>query len=348
MRMLVPTWSALVGALAVGPGGACAQPPAAQPPTPPSARPPKPPVAEASTQPPAQHPAQHPAQSPIPARVPTQSPTPCVNRSDSLYRGIWDAELRPGALQYCTGDDCWALDLATRAFTALPGRIHGPPPAFDPDGTFTDGHDTTLATADATHVAFCPKGVDARAACRTFAIQIGTPAASVRPAMNDARTLGTVTYRGVGDDDARTWLLAFNLATNKRVALLEGSSIQPLDHGFLVDHDTFYSPAFKQVAKIAAPDENWVRLGSTDRIALRDLGKGEIVLQRTTTGQATRIPDGAPDVAYTLVASRDGATLYAIGTVSHEGEVVVVDVAKAAIVERVSPPTCAAGTHRLH
>jgi hypothetical protein len=284
------------------------------------------------------------------AQPSTLSPTPCVNRGGGLVRPVQDIEIYPGSLQYCTGADCWSFDLATRTVAALPGYVPAvAKPSLDPAGTFTDGHGTTLAIADEAHVEFCPKSIDARASCQSFKFKIETPAASVRPQMNDARTLGTVVYRGEGDNDPHVWLLAFNLTARRRVAMLEGSSIRPLDHGFWVDHEMFYSPMFKKVARLAARDEVWVKLGSTDRIALRDTEKGDIVLQSTTTGKALRISHGAPDPAvwFALVASPDAKTLYAIGSVSDEGEVLVIDVAKAKIVARATPPLCAAGTHRL-
>jgi len=111
----------------------------------------------------------------------------------------------------------------------------------------------------------------------------------------------------------------------------------------------FYSPTFKKVGKIAAPDRAWVKLGSTDRIALHDSDKGDLILQSTTTANAIRIPHRAADPAvwFVLVASSDGAMLYAIGTESEEGEVLAIDVAKAKIVARATPPVCDAGARRF-
>ena len=195
-----------------------------------------------------------------------------------------------------------------------------------------------------------PAALDAKASCRSFKLTFPARAASVEPAMNDARTLGTVVFRGEGDQDPPTWLVAFNLTTRKQVAKLEGSSLQALDHGFLLDHQTLYSPRFQPIGKLAAPDRAWVKLGSTDRIALRDADKGEIILQSTTTAAAVRIPTGAsdPTVWFALVASPDGARLYAIGTESDEGEVLVIDVAKGKILARADGRQCAPpATQRL-
>ena len=276
---------------------------------------------------------------------------PCVNREATAWRQVRDIVLDASSLQYCTGDDCWSFDLATHTVAAVPKRLPLAPPATqDPPGVLTDGHGTTLATADARHVEFCPRGPEARSRCKSFAFKLPVPPAAVYPKMNDARTLGAVVVRGEGDHDPPVWLLAFDLTAGKQVGKLEGSWISVLDHGFWVDHETFYSARFKKVGKIAAPDEVWVKLGSTDRIALRDRVKGDIVLQDTTTGKSRRIPHGAPDPAtrFTLVASPDGAMLYAIGSVSDEGEVLVIDVAAAKIVARATPTVCAAGTHRVN
>lgn len=292
------------------------------------------------------------AQPQVQAQATTQSPEPCVNRGAGLVRPIRDIELYPGSLQYCTGVDCWSFNLTTRTVAPLPGYLPAAPRAGDPPGEFSDGHGTTLAVADETHVEFCPRGTQVAASCRTFKLKLPVPAAAVKPELNDLRTLGTVTYRGQGDGDKDPpiWLLAFNLATRKQVAQRQGTWITPLDHGFLVDRETLYSAAFKQVARIAAPDEVWVKLGSTDRIALRDTVKGDVIVQNTMTGKAVRFSLGArdPTTWYALAASPDGATLYAIGSEQAEGEVLVIDVAKTRVIARATAPVCAAGTHRLH
>jgi hypothetical protein len=278
------------------------------------------------------------------------SPAPCVNREAHAWRQVRDVELDDRTLQYCTGDDCWSFDRATHAVSAAANRLPlAAAPPRDPPGVMTDGRGTTLATADATHVEFCPGGAGGKPPCRSFAYKFPKPVAEVYPKLNDARTLGTVFVIGEGELDPPTWLLAFNLALRKQVGRLEGQAIRVLDHGFLVDDQTFYDARFRKVGTLAAPDEVWIKLGSTDRIALRDREHGEIILQRTTTGKATRIPHGAdPKTRFDLIATPDGATLYAIGSAIDEGEVLVIDVATAKITGRATPAVCAPGTHRVN
>lgn len=99
---------------------------------------------------------------------------------------------------------------------------------------------------------------------------------------------------------------------------MESQWIRVLDHGFLVNHETFYDARFRKVAKIAAPDQMWVKLGSTDRIARHERERGEIVLQSTTTrAQPTPKRGGSrkgadPQARFDLIAAPDGATLYGI------------------------------------
>jgi hypothetical protein len=277
------------------------------------------------------------------------SPTACVNREHTEWRQVRDPILDAKALQYCTGNDCWSLDLATAAITSVPRRTPSPMVAGDPAGSLTDGHGTTIATADDTHAEFCPHGE--AASCKSIKYKVAAPAAAVFPHVNAAFTLGAVFYRGVGDNDVQSYLVAFDLVTGKQLGQIPGENIEVLDHGFLVDQVTLYSAAFKKIGKLAAPDQVWVKLGSTDRIALRDKVKGQILIQDTTTAKVkARIPTGVADrtTFFTLVPTSDGATLYAIGWASDEGEVLVIDVATAKITARLTPPVCAAGTHRVN
>jgi hypothetical protein len=50
------------------------------------------------------------------------SPTPCVNREATEWRAVRDPILDSRSLQYCTGKDCWSLDLATAAITGAANR----------------------------------------------------------------------------------------------------------------------------------------------------------------------------------------------------------------------------------
>ena len=63
-----------------------------------------------------------------------------------------------------------------------------------------------------------------------------------------------------------------------------------------------------------------------------------------------RIPTGVadPKTFFTLLATPDGSTVYAIGWSPDEGEVIRIDTRTAKITARVTPTVCAAGTHRVN
>jgi hypothetical protein len=209
----------------------------------------------------------------------------------------------------------------------------------------TDGNGATLGTVDEKHVEFCPS----KGKCKTFKLKFGNPATNgVFVKMNDAHTLGAVLYLPDYENGLSPEVIAFDLVKGKQLAQLAGESIDVLDNGFLVDHETFYSAAFKKVGKLAAPDRAWIKL-SSKLIALRDAETGEILIQDTTTAKLrSRIPTGAADHAtfFELVPSPDATTLYAIGWAGDEGEVLTIDVATAKITARATPTVCAAGMHR--
>jgi hypothetical protein len=288
------------------------------------------------------------------ADPPSDAAAPCVNRGGALVRKVHDVAIDAKTLKFCTGDDCWTLDRATNAVTAAPKVTPAPAKPSAPAGMLTDVKGTALATADKAHVEFCPKGTAVKAACKSFQLAIKTPAAGVDPAMNATGTLGAVVYRGGAEPDDPNYgpshVVAFDLVKGNQLGALEASDVVVLDHGFVVDSAKLYSDALKPVGKLAAHDEVWIKVGpSTDLIALRDDTTGEAVLQDTRTGKVkARIPLGAADKAtfFQLVASPDGAMVYAIGSVGDEGDVVVIDVAKRKLVTHASPKVCAPGTMR--
>jgi hypothetical protein len=288
------------------------------------------------------------------ANPPVDAPAPCVNRGSPLVRPIHDVAIDARTLRFCTGNDCWTLDRATNAVAAASNVAAAPAKPGDPAGMLTDGDGTVLATADRTHVEFCPKGVAVKAACKRFKLSLKTPAAGVDPAMNATRTLGAVVYRGAAEPDSPdhgpSYVLAFDLVKGKQLGALAGSDVAVLDRGFVVDSEKLYSAALKPVGKLAARDEVWIKVGSsTDLIALRDATTGEVVLQDTRPAKVkARIPLGATDRSsfFHLVASPDGATLYAIGAVRDEGDIAIIDVARRKLVTHASPSVCAPGTIR--
>ncbi|HEV7555646.1 MAG TPA: hypothetical protein VGO00_09345 [Kofleriaceae bacterium] len=283
---------------------------------------------------------------------PKDAPAPCVNRGSGLVRPLHHLALSATSLQFCLGNDCWSLDRATTKFIATKSIAPIKPQASeDPPNTLTDGHGVTLATADAHHVEFCPKG---RASCKSFTYELRTPAAGIDPSVNDARTLGAIVYRGAAEPDdpnhGPSYVLAFDLATGKQLGKLEGSTVTVLDHGFVVDSAKLFDAKLAPIGALAAHDEVWIKVGpTTDVIALRDHDNGDIVIQDTRTAKVrARIPIGIADKSefFGLVASPDGAKIYAVGTVRDEGDTLIIDATAGKLVGRASPPVCVAGTMR--
>ncbi len=263
------------------------------------------------------------------------SPTPCVNREKVGWRQVRDVVLEAKTLQYCTGDDCWSLELGTNKVVPVARRPPAPPaPAVD-----------THATVDETHVEFCAR------TCKSFPLAFASPGTSVIATMNAARTLGAVLHMPDIESGQSPEVIAFDLVKGKQVGRIAAERITPLDHGFLVDRATLYSPTWRKLGALPAPDEVWIPLGSTDLIALRDDTKGDLVIEDTTTAKirariATRASD--PSTFFSLVAGPGAKRLYAIGWVADEGEVLTIDVASGKLIGRATPTVCAAGTHRVN
>jgi hypothetical protein len=136
----------------------------------------------------------------------------------------------------------------------------------------------------------------------------------------------------------------------KPIAKLQAHDVSVLGRGFLIDEKVLYSAAWKKLGTLAAYDHAWGRIGRTDLLAVHDVNTGTFVIQDARTGKIkTRIAHGLDkkDEWFVFVAAPDGAKLYAIGTVSDEGEVLTIDVASGKIVKRGTPPPCPDGTHRL-
>jgi hypothetical protein len=287
------------------------------------------------------------AQSAPAAPEPTDAPDPCVNREDTWWRAVRDPILDAAALQYCTGADCWKLDLSSNTVAAAPPRPQVKP-LRDRQGELTDKQGTLLASADATQASFCPGG---DGTCKVFHYKFDNPAVNgVYPMMNDERTLGAVMYRGESEADEPSFVLAYDLVKGKQIARLEAHEVSVLGRGFLLDETTLYSAAWKKLGTLAARDQAWERLGRTSLLAIHDTEHGAFVIQDASTGKIkARIAHGLTDKAawFQFVASPDGARLYAIGSKSDEGEVLTIDVAAGKIVRRATPVVCAPGTHRI-
>jgi len=282
-----------------------------------------------------------------PAVRSTEAPSPCVNREDTWWRAVRDPILDAASLQYCTGADCWTLDLAANTVAAAPPRPQVKP-LRDRQGELTDRHGTLLASAGETQVSFCPGG---EGTCKVFDYKFADPPVNgVHPVMNDERTLGAVIYRGETEAGAASFVLAYDLVKRRSIGKLAAHEAAVLGHGFLIDETTLYSAAWKKLGTLAARDQAWERLGTTDLLAIHDTARGTFVIQDAATGKVkARIAHGAADKAawFQFVTSPDGARLYAIGSKADEGVVLIIDVAAGKIVKRATPVACAPGTHRI-
>lgn len=278
--------------------------------------------------------------------APDEATTPCVNREKIAWRQVRDASLDAKTLRYCTGEDCWSLDLVKKLITPI-AMIPVSKPALGQSGSFVD-HGAQLATATETHVEFCPTGPDA---CKKFDFKIGNPAVNgVYPVMNDERTLGAVMYRGESEARQPSFVLTYDLTEGKLIKQIKANDVEVLGHGFLID-DVLYSNKVKKLGKLAVPDQGWIRFAGTDLLVLHDTKRGAIVLQDTTTTKVkARIDLDVKDVTtlFTLVASPDTNRLYAIGSKTDEGEVIVIDVANGQLIMRTTPTICKTGTHRVN
>jgi len=275
-----------------------------------------------------------------------EAPNPCVNPGvlDGARRTLHDATATASKLVFCTGEDCWSLDVARSVFmTTSAVKPAAPPPAGSP-GKSADGR----ATATPTEVSFCPSGP---ASCETFTYKFAfQPQNGLHPMINAQGTLGAVIYAGVGEDGEPRYLLTYDLVTGKLIKQFElkTNHADVFRTSFLFNH-ALYSAKGKRLGKLALPTTDISPIPSTDLIALSDPAHASVILQDTATGKAhPRIKLGNRIGIDQLVASPDGARLYAITQGATEGEVFAIDVAANKVVAHVSPPPCVAGTARLH
>jgi len=273
------------------------------------------------------------------------APSPCANPGvlDGARRTLHDATATASALVFCTGEDCWSLDAASSVLKAVPPpRPAAPPPAESP-GKSADGR----ATATPTEVSFCPSGP---ASCKTFTYKFAfQPQNGLSPMINAHGTLGAVLYAGVGEDGEPRYLLTYDLVAGKPIKQyqLKANRADVLRTSFLFDH-ALYSARGKKLGKLALSTADILPVPSTDLIAMSDAEHAVVILQDTTTGKAhPRIRLGNRIGIDQLVASPDGARLYAIAQGQAEGEVFAIDVAANKVIAHVAPPACTSGTARM-
>jgi hypothetical protein len=273
------------------------------------------------------------------------APNPCVNPGvrDGARRTLHDVTATASKLVFCTGEDCWSLDVATAEFTTHSAIKPAAPLAADTPGKSADGR----ATATPTEVSFCPSGP---ASCKTFTYSFAfQPQNGLHPMINAQGTLGAVIYAGVGEDREPRYLLTYDLVAGKLIKQFElkANHAAVFRTSFLFNH-ALYSAKGKKLGKLALPTADISPIPGTDLIALPDIEHASVIFQDTVTGKVhPRIKLGNRIGIDQLVASPDGARLYVIAQGATEGEVFAIDIATKELGAHLAPPPCIAGTARL-
>jgi hypothetical protein len=274
------------------------------------------------------------------------APTACVNREKQEWRQVRNAHVDGQTLQYCTGDDCWSYDLVKKKVTAIAKLpVTKPPPTTA--GSFSDASGAH-ATATETHAEFCV----AASSCKAFDYKLPDPPINgVYPEMNADHTLGAIVYRPETEAGKKSTVITFDLTAGKQIKQITAGDVNVLPHGFLIGDTALYDAKMKSIGKLAVADGGYEQIGTSDVFALHDKKKGAVVLQDVSTAKILgRIDLGATDPTewWTFAVSPDGGRLYAIGSAQDEGKIIVIGVANHELLERTTPPPCAAGTHRVN
>jgi hypothetical protein len=263
---------------------------------------------------------------------------PCVFRDSTIVRPVHAVGLGAHALSFCTGADCWALDLAAHAF--------GSSPAIDSPRAEAEAERRAVraaSRADMRSATFC---VARGRPCRTvrYAFRLGSTA-EPRLAINEAGTLGTVTLHLQGHRAIVPVTMIFDLATGRELGrfLAGDAPVHVIGRQIFADDRVFDArgnllhtyrdgtsdlpPVLITHARVAS-----IRL-STGRLALFDLATGtERTVELGLTSSRGRFA--------ALQPSADGRQLYAIAGWPFEGEVLAIDTETATVTSRHAPLVC--------
>jgi hypothetical protein len=267
----------------------------------------------------------------------TEAPSACVNREKQAWRQVRNAHVEGGALQFCTGDDCWSYDLVKKWVSPLAKLPVLPKHGFP----------ASDATATETHADFCMAPNN----CKAFDYRVANQeVTAVRAFMNDEHTLGAVLLGAETEAGKTPSSILFDLTSGKEITRVRTLDVTILHRGFLIAN-TLYDAKMKKLGKLAIPDIAYEEIGTTDVVAERDEKKGAVVLQDLATAKVLGRIDLAakdPSAFWTYVVSPDAITLYAIGSGLDEGTIVAINVPNREVHERTSPTVCRPGTHRVN
>lgn len=263
---------------------------------------------------------------------------PCVSRRKHSAESARDGKLENGKLVFCTSDNCWSMDPATRVFTTAPKIPRSKTKYEEPIDP------TGRAKATQKGVEFCPT----KDTCKQYKYKFKFEGV-LWVAINDEGTLGAVTYQGDSMEDQPTWVLLYDLVKKKEIKRLKTGGADVLGTTFLVE-DTLYSATAKKVGKLAR-DMSYstgpVRIAKSNLIAFADKFRSTLYLVDSTTGKTVhkldlKLPAAKGDVIdpYLIVSSADGAQVHVVSGGPNTGEVITIDTTTGKELARSAPPIC--------
>lgn len=263
---------------------------------------------------------------------------PCVSRRKHSAESARDGKLENGKLVFCTSDNCWSMDPATRAFATAPKIPKAKTKYEEPVDP------TGRAKATQTGVEFCPT----KDTCKLYKYKFKFEGV-LWVAINTEGTLGAVTYQGDSMEDQPTWVLLYDLVKKKEIKRMKTGGVDVLGTSFLVD-GTLYSATAKKLGKLAkglSYDTGPVRLEKSNLIVFTDKFRSTLSLVDSMTGKLVhkidlKLPVAKGDVIdpYLVVSSADGAQVHVVSGGPNTGEVITIDTATGKELARSAPPIC--------
>lgn len=312
-----------------------------------------------------------------------QPDAPCVARrraGDGVGTLPMHAHLGAAALEWCPRqtvyEPCWAMDLATRAFTA---RRAPSAHASASASKVRCGDDACELSAGGAPAAWSIRATRQQATlcragrCKTIAYPFaraatmkdavpktgvdGRPRAT-RPVLDVAVDgAGTVAAVTVAEPRGGKRVVVLDLVAQRLVTHVAATSAAAIAGRSIVVDRTFLDAAGKQLGVIEDAYSPWLDGRTATRAAIADTGliafaharTARLVIADAATAKvrhrlALPLAPAAGELdatePYTLVAGADGATLHVLAGAPHLGQVVTIDVAAGHVIASSAPPRC--------